>query len=165
MPRIKRPALSEEQCSRYYKEAKKHKWSVATLKREKNITYEQARNVMRKGDSGKLQTSRTKTKTHNVDEVIETLTFHEIIEHQLHYAAAQLHTDKAMCHNDKIQLLNKLVGTKAVAQKMSIESHIKTTDAEIIASIVRRYEPDASDERIILVYKEELEKWKQSLVQ
>lgn len=158
----KRPALTDKTRERYYADAIDNNWSVADLADRKNITYNQARNIMRKGKGGKLaapSVMRKKDLTKSLQK-----DFDEILNEQLKYAAAQLDVDTGMNAVDRVTMLHKLASTKKETQKMSIEAHLKTTDAVLIAAIIRRYEPDATDDRVIKIYYEELEKWKHSVV-
>lgn len=159
----KRPALTDKTRERYYADAIDNNWSVADLADRKNITYNQARNIMRKGKGGKLAAPNVLTRKKDLTKALQK-DFDAILNEQIKYAAAQLDVDTGMNAVDRVTMLHKLAATKKEAQKMSIEAHLKTTDAVLIAAIIRRYEPDATDDRVIKIYYEELEKWKHSVV-
>ena len=160
MRKPKRPALTDSQRSEHYSEYLDKGWKISDLKYHHDLTDAQARFIIEKGKAGHLQVKTKKRKANVIDSMAKP--FDEILNGQIHYAAAQLDGDEKISAIDRIQLLQKLAQTKVTAQKMTIESHLKTADAVLIASIVRRYEPDATDERIIKIYYEELEKWKSS---
>ncbi|TAK59422.1 MAG: hypothetical protein EPO24_07745 [Bacteroidetes bacterium] len=43
-----------------------------------------------------------------------------------------------------------------------MQNKLKRGDAEIIAQLIRRFKPDASDEEVILIYSEELERYEKA---
>ena len=82
----------------------------------------------------------------------------EIFNRQLHTALAQLDSEKKMSSLTRIAALDKLAKIRKTAQSIELERHLKRADADIIAAIIRRYEPEATSEDIIKIYREEIEK-------
>lgn len=64
---------------------------------------------------------------------------------------------------ERIVLLEKLTVIRQTIQKIELTHHLKRRDAEIIKRIIHRYEPEVSDDRVIAIYHEEVERWKASL--
>ena len=64
---------------------------------------------------------------------------------------------------DRIALLEKASRVDRHVKASELEAHIKRADARIIAAVIRRYEPEATDARIVAIYREELAKIQQDL--
>ncbi len=124
------------------------------------VTYNQAYNAVKRYRQGKFSENSPRSKKIDTGIIKAKTDADTLLERQYHQAVAQLEADENMPADQRIALLDKLFSARKILQQVRLESHIKKTDASIVASIVRRYEPDASDERIIEVYREELEKWK-----
>lgn len=162
--RPKRPSLSRTQQKRYWQTAKEKRLNGKELAREVNCTYEQALYILQLGKAGKLDDDKlNKRAIEEVKKIQERQTFDEILEDELTNALAALSIDTAMDPKIKIPLIRNLVETKVKLQKLRLESHLNVTDAGIVAAIIRRYEPIASDERVIEVYSEEAEKWQNGI--
>jgi hypothetical protein len=107
-----------------------------------------------------LKRKQAPKKTKDIEAIIQEKTTEEIIEDQYKFAAAQLVTIKDMPVENRTALIEKFINIRKSIQHVKLESHIKRIDANIIASIIRRYEPEADDDRVIKVYREEFEKCK-----
>lgn len=59
--------------------------------------------------------------------------------------------------DEKLQHINKLTQTLQTLQKMQLQAHLKEVDANIITRIIRRYEPNITNDEIIKIYHEERE--------
>jgi|GEM_PF-3166068 hypothetical protein len=126
-----------------------------------NVTVNQVRSSIEGFRSGKY--SRTKPRRKSVD--ISTLLGQppdKILESQYAFALAQLGSDDKLPADERIASLDKLARIYKTIQDSKIAKHIKSGDSAIVADIVRRYEPGATDERVITVIKEEYERWKNS---
>ncbi|HXF99764.1 MAG TPA: hypothetical protein VNL69_03220 [Bacteroidota bacterium] len=62
--------------------------------------------------------------------------------------------------DDALRYLNSLTQTLKKLRSIQIEAMLKNIDARVVESIIRHYEPDATDMRVIEVFKEHLEKVK-----
>lgn len=85
----------------------------------------------------------------------------QMLENQFHLAIASLDIDTKLQTDERIALLEKLVNMRKRFQSMQLESHIKRTDAALLAIIVRKFKPEATDDDVVKIYKEALELWKQ----
>jgi len=132
-------------------------WEIAD---KFNCTYDQARRACHDYEAGKLTRSAPKAKPIDTDIVSTGKTADQLLESQFEYALVSLDLDKDIRIDSRVQYLDKLFGMRKTIQQVKLESHIKRLDATIIGAIIRRYEPDASDERIIEIYKEEFVKLK-----
>jgi hypothetical protein len=81
-----------------------------------------------------------------------------IMREELKNIIAKLMVDSEMESTSKLQLLNMASTIKVKLQKVSMQNHMRDLDARTVAAIIRRYEPNASDEDIIKIYKEERKK-------
>ena len=60
---------------------------------------------------------------------------------------------------DKSKILDIIARIQKQLKAQEIEAHIKRTDAQVIARIIRRYVPDATDTDVIKIFREELDRW------
>lgn len=84
----------------------------------------------------------------------------ELLRKQFSFCVAELENDNSMAIASRIDLLNKIIRIKVYIQSVELQGHIKRTDAELIARIIKRFIPNATNEDIIKIYQEEFEKWK-----
>ena len=84
-------------------------------------------------------------------------------EEFLHLAdRVEIQSAEDMEYGEKVYLLDKLSSIKKKIQAVDLKTHIKSVDARVIAEIIRRFEPDATDEDILNIFYEALEKCKNS---
>jgi hypothetical protein len=123
-----------------------------------NVSYDQARSAVMDYKSGKLNVKNVKKVKSNSSEIKDKYTTEELFDSQFHQALADLEAAEDMNVLERINALEKIAKIRKALQSVRLEAHLKRADADIIAAIIRRYDPDASDERIIEIYKEEVEK-------
>lgn len=152
--------LSTRQAIGRYKE-KYTDATVGEIAKRYKCTYNQARNAIEQYKAGKL--NRERPKKPDVSKILESSNPDELFGKQYSLALAQLENDKGMPVGERIMMLDKLSGINKTLQQISLQNHLKRADAEFIARIIRRYEPEASDDRIVKIYHEELALWKNSL--
>ena len=63
---------------------------------------------------------------------------------------------------EKIKVLKDCSGVLRDIHNREMQNKLKRGDAEILAQIIRRFLPDATDDQIILIYSEELQKYEAS---
>jgi transposase-like protein len=142
----------------------KSKYPTATIGEiagKYNCTYAQARNAIEQYKEGKLNRERPRKK--DVSKILQENNSVDLFKKQFDLSLAFLEKDETMPVGERVMLLDKLAGINKTLQQISLQNHLKRTDAEFIARIIRRYEPQASDDRIIKIYHEELTLWKNSL--
>jgi predicted DNA-binding protein YlxM (UPF0122 family) len=61
---------------------------------------------------------------------------------------------------EKAKILETVARIQKQIHEQKIENHLKRPDAQVIARIVRRFMPEASEADVIKIFREELEKWK-----
>lgn len=83
----------------------------------------------------------------------------ELLKRQLNFCAAQLENDQNMAIANRVDMLYKIMRIRMFLQSVELESHIKRVDADIIGRIVRRFQPEATNDDIIKIYQEEYVKW------
>lgn len=83
----------------------------------------------------------------------------EALRSQLNFVLAELENNTSMVISSRIDLLYKVMRIRVHLQDLEIESHIKRVDADVIAMIVRRFQPAATSDDIIKIYTEEFHKW------
>jgi hypothetical protein len=126
------------------------------------VTYNQVIHAIKNFESGKLHRKPVALQQSRKAETRQRkYTAEEMLENQFHLAVAGLDVDTKMQTDTRITLLEKLVNMRKRFQSMQLESHIKRTDAALIALIVRKFKPEATDDDVVKIYKEALELWKQ----
>ncbi len=95
-----------------------------------------------------LKTRKHLTEFNDVDEFLE----YEI------FVACEHLANTTMQPDERIKLVAQVSKLQQQLHDRKLESHIQRADAETIAAIVRRYEPKADEDRVILVYTEASEK-------
>lgn len=83
-----------------------------------------------------------------------------ILKKQLNYCLAHLENDNKLALASRVDLLYKAMRIRLHIQQVELESHLKRADALLIANIIRRFRPQATDDEIIKIYNEEIEKIK-----
>ena len=125
-----------------------------------NVSYHQARAAWLDYSSGKLTQRRESVNNRKAMTIKNNMSTDALFDEQIHMSLAQVEADGSMSVADRVALLDKLSAASKNVRNMKLEAHIKKTDAGIVAAIIRRFEPDASDERVIQIYREEAERWK-----
>lgn len=133
---------------------------MTDIAKEFNVTYNQVVHALKLYREGKLHKRRPRVKHQNIEAILVEKSTEDIIDEQYKYCAAQLQTQATIAVDDRISMLDKLVAMRKTLQTVKLEGHIKRTDAGIIALLVRKFEPEASDEDVVKYYREALELWK-----
>jgi hypothetical protein len=128
------------------------------------VTYNQARTAIIMDSKGELLRVKPRQKPGDVIKIKESDSADNILEKQYHHAAAQLESDMTIAVDQRIEMLGKMFFMRKTLQQVRLQNHIRRTDAGILAVIVRRYNPDATDEDIIAIYHEALEIWKREQI-
>ncbi len=85
----------------------------------------------------------------------------DVLKKQLNFCLAELENNNALALASRIDLLYKAMRIRVHLQSVELESHLKRADSDLIANIVRRFMPEATDDEIIKIYNEELAKLKE----
>lgn len=148
-------ALSLRQKIGRYK-AKNPKATYGELSQKFNVSYNQARSACIAWQSGELKRSRRKSDAKDVE--AEKMTpADKLLEMQYHHAVAQLQANDKLAADERISLLDKLFTMRKKLQQVRLESHLKKVDSEIFAAVIRRFEPNATDEDVISIYRQIVE--------
>lgn len=126
------------------------KVSFVELTRIFHCTYDQTREAYRRFKAGELQDRRGRTRGHVTPSGDVAGTFRVLIDK----AITALSHDKAITSFEMVQLLDKVAGILKVEQQISLQGHLKRADANLIAAIIRRYQPEATDDDVIRIYQE-----------
>jgi hypothetical protein len=160
MKRIKAPQLTLQKKQIIYRFfIKNPKATIGEVADKYTVTYDQARRVLKQGQAGELTRSKPRMQKKKVEDVIQAQTPDALLELQLHRCLAQLESNTEMPADERIAALKDLILVRKNLQYLSLEKHLKKTDAGIIAVIIRRFAPESSDEDIIKIYKESVEVW------
>lgn len=124
-----------------------------------NVTYDQARNSINKWKEGKLKVTPARLKRKKIAEAQELPT-DLLLEKQYKTLLAQLDSDDKMPADARAQMLEKLFQMRKTLQQVKLESHLKKTDAQVFSALVRKFNPCASDEDVITIYREVIESLK-----
>ena len=141
-----------------YKE-KYPKATVADIAGQYKCTSNQVRSALEQHKLGNLMRTPPKQGRKAVD-IKKSTAPEELFNAQFHLALSQLESDDNINVSDRVILLDKLSGIQKNIRQMNLEAHLKSKDAGLIANIIRRFMPEATNEQIIFIYREELEKWK-----
>lgn len=88
----------------------------------------------------------------NIDQVA-------VLKKQLNFILAELENNQKLVLSARIDMLYKAMRIRVHIQQVELESHLKRADADVIASIIKRFLPDATDDQVIKIYTEEYHKW------
>lgn len=138
------------------KKARHPNLTYGELAAQFNCTYDQARSSHHAYRDGQLSGTRTRR-----DKGIEVEGSSLLATFQT--AMDKLNSDKNLSGAEMVVMLERLARARHTIQQMDLTGHLRSTDAALIARIIRRYEPDASDDEVIAVYREEVELWKASV--
>lgn len=61
---------------------------------------------------------------------------------------------------ERAKIINMVARIQKQLKEQEIESHIKRADAQVIARIIRRFMPAATETDVIKIFREELDRWK-----
>lgn len=129
--------------------------SMSAIAEQYNVTLDQVNYAIQKSRRGELKLGKIRSKKINLDEIV---TEENLLKTNYEKALKHLNSVDNIAVDDRINLLDKLANTSKTIQQMELQNHLKRLDANIIASIIRRFKPDATDDDIIKIYSEELEK-------
>ncbi|MEP7217949.1 MAG: hypothetical protein ABI876_03485 [Bacteroidota bacterium] len=116
-----------------------------------SCTYWQACESFKKYQAGELVDSRGRkvAPAQPVDNP------HDEFERLVRRAIGELKNAKNLPPAEYIGLLDKLADILKTGQQMSLQNKMRGVRADVTAAIIRRYEPNATDQDIIRIYDEE----------
>jgi hypothetical protein len=132
---------------------------MAEIAEEFNVTHSQVRTAISRGKAG-LIGEPIQRKQGKARAIAEASDFNSLFDSQIMAAIASLEADPDVDAISRIEALNKIMSAQKARQSVALQAHLKSADAAIFAALVRRYEPSASDDRIIEVYREITEELK-----
>ena len=161
MSKTKTPPLSLNKKKEIAKYAVNHPGMKLTqIARFFNCTYNQVIFAMKQYHAGDLNRTKPRAKGEKVEKLMQENNPETMLEAQFHMAIAQVQSDKKMAADTRVALLEKLFNMRKVIQSMKLERHVKKVDSDILAIVVRKFVPHASEDDIIAIYKEALALWK-----
>ena len=107
----------------------------------------------------KMFNNNKKTRQITAKIIAEEIDQLEVLKKQLNQCLAEVDNNSNLALSSRIELLYKIMRIRVHIQQIELESHLKKTDAQIIANIIRRFNPELSNDDIIKIYNEELYKW------
>jgi hypothetical protein len=123
------------------------------------VSYHQALYAHRKFVAGGFRgVAKPRKRVKPINDLVESSNPIDLINQQLHFGLAELTKDSKMGASERIKLLESSTKITKDLQHISLKNHLKRADADIIASLVRRYEPNATDDEVIKIYYEEVAK-------
>lgn len=137
--------------------------TAAELAAKHNCTEAQARRAVEQYKDGDLEAGRKRQPVAKIQKIMAEHSVGDIMDSQLHYAAAALEAATFYNPDERIVALNKLAGTRLLIQKQRLSEHLRSADADFIAFLYRKFKrPDLTDEEIIQEYHKDFERWKSS---
>lgn len=121
-----------------------------------NCTYQQARKAIEDWKNGNLSRPRNR-KSKNIEIADITTPPDTMLENQFRIVLGSLESNLDLTVDVRTQLLDKCFSMRKQIQSLRLEHHIKRADAALIAIIIRKYEPTASDDRVLEIYQESLD--------
>ncbi len=103
----------------------------------------------------KIKADKTVTEMPVVDPS-DFVSIEKFIEHQLTVIITQLN-DKKLTLEKRSKLIKEITETNKKLKQQLIENHLKNANARLIIRIMRRLQPEISDEEIMTIFKEESE--------
>lgn len=155
LPRTMSPklALSAQRAIAAYK--RRHpKAPVIEIAERYHVSPSQVRRAIELDRDGRLTKTETRTPRKKIREIVKTCSPDELLYSQFLAVCAGLEADEKIPLSNRASMLEKLVFMRKTMQQIQLQSHMKRTDAGIIAQIVRKFEPDATDDRVIQLYLE-----------
>lgn len=146
------PNSTQHAIGREYIEGRKAGRDVtyASIARKYNCTIDQARSYAAKYKRGAYAGRQTRVRRNPAGE--SSTTIEELIRITIDELGV---TDLDPLERSKA--IERLVRSMHSAQQISLQGHMRSTDAMLVRAIVRRYEPDATDEDVIRIIREERE--------
>lgn len=132
------------------------------------LTYWQVRNAIAgrvklerspRSDKGTTRNNSTKLEGARVSEkkVTDFSSVEEFLEYQLLELSNEL-SDYEFTPSGRAKLIKEIAGISAKLKQQKIEGFIRRPEAVLIVRIMKRLEPDLTDDEIQKIYKEEYEK-------
>lgn len=151
---MKSPALSLHKRQTIGKHKDKFpKATIADIAKQYNVSYNQAYKAVKDWQAGDLHRTRPRPKPLKLAESLK-IPADTLLETQYHTAVAGLNSNDKLAVDERVGLLDKLFAMRKTLQQVKLEGHIKRADAVVIAAIVRKFKPEASDEDVIAIYRE-----------
>lgn len=126
-------------------------------------SYSQARTAIEDYKAGKLKSTQKKgVSKSKIQSIIDNSLPDDSLREEYEYVLSSIRADKKIESTQRVLLLDKLISMRKTLQIISLENHLKRADAELISMIIRRFDPSATNERIIQIYNEELSKLRAS---
>jgi hypothetical protein len=144
---------------------KKH--SIQEIAEQENITYWQVYRIVngqtKLDGSPRRDKGLSRKQINNIGE-LETVKwsledFKDLDDFQLFLMMSALEDAASikMLPNDKVKLVKDIEIIQTKIQQRQLKGNIRRPDAEVIARIIRRFKPDANNQEIVQIYKEEME--------
>ncbi len=113
-------------------------------------------------DIGIIKIASKKEKQNAAKILSSHLSEEEILNDQLKLILGEIKVSDNLSLTARLDLNVKYLNLKKRVQAIELSSHMKRADAELISAIIRRFFPEATKDDIIKIYREELEKIKNS---
>ena len=160
-----RHRLTDAERQRIARYKLKHPYvSMALLAEEFNCTEQQARRAWQAYKDGSMKKPPgTRRPRKRMEDLMNEKDADELLLQQFHEIIAELAAKSQRTLEDRLSILKDLTEMRKKIQQVSLTAHMKRTDAGIVAIIIKRYEPDASEDEIIKIYKEAVEQFNREL--
>lgn len=79
-----------------------------------------------------------------------------VIKSQMNTILSTLETDMDMAVSSRLNLMNQYLTLRTKVTNLTLQKHLKGIDAELVARIIRRFKPKATDEDVIKIFNEEM---------
>lgn len=133
--------------------------SITEIAKKFRVKYHQARYAIDKYASDTEFLSMNKVSKIRASKLVaEHYDDIQLLEKQFKTCISQLEVDEKMVLPHRVEFLSKIMRIKVQLTRIELEKHLKRADASIIASIVKRFMPEATNDDIIKIYNEEKNK-------
>lgn len=152
---MKRPAMTRTLIRRIgqYKQ-KNPKDTIKEIARLFDVSYQQAYDAVKKFNDPSWWKSPKRRSVKKPLTIAAENTDDQLLSEEYTYALAQISSDKTMQVHDRVKLLESLTFIRKTRQQLELQQHMKRVDADVVATIVRMFQPEATDEEVIKIYLE-----------
>jgi len=82
----------------------------------------------------------------------------DAIRKQIRLTLAELDANPKMSPASRAEILFQITRIRQHLQSTELQAHLKRADAQIIKAIIKRFKPDVTDDDVIAIYSEDIEK-------
>lgn len=130
--------------------------SVKDLAEVFDITPFQVRYSLQKYSDFSLMQNTKKGRQLVSNLISDVIDEESVIKSQMNTILSTLESDMDMAVSSRLNLMNQYLTLRTKVTNLTLQKHLKGIDAELVARIIRRFKPNATDEDVIKIFNEEM---------